>query len=100
MTDHPEDPGWNVYIIRCGDGSLYTGIARDLSRRRGEHRSGKGSKYLRGKGPLEIVFSKHAGTKGLALQYESRIKKLPRSAKLRLISEPGLIAGLLYSSAE
>ena len=46
---------WKVYILRCGDGSLYTGIAVDVEHRLAVHRSGKGAKYTRGRGPLELV---------------------------------------------
>ena len=80
-------PQWHVYMIRCGDGALYTGIATDVSRRLAEHRGGKskGARYLRGRGPLQLVLEKVIGDKGLALRVEARIKRLPRAAKQRLI---------------
>lgn len=90
---------WSVYLVRCADGALYTGIARDVARRLGEHQSdsGKGAKYLRGKGPLELAFECPVGERGLALRVERRIKRLTRERKLRLIDgedslEPILLA--------
>lgn len=50
------EQNWKVYILRCGDGSLYTGISTDVARRLEEHRSGKGAKYTRSRGPLELVY--------------------------------------------
>ena len=79
---------WIVYILKCGDGSYYTGIAKDIDKRIEEHRSGKGAKYLRGRGPLEIIFSKNVDSHGSALKYEIKIKKLSRSDKTNLISNP------------
>lgn len=76
---------WYVYIVRCSDGSLYTGITTDVERRLAEHRTPKGSKYLRGRGPLKLVFKKRIGEKGRALQVEREVKRLPRHKKERLI---------------
>ena len=80
-------PDWHVYLIRCGDGTLYTGVATDVSRRLEEHRSGegKGAKYLRGRGPLELVLERTVGPRGVALSVESRIKRLRRDRKEELI---------------
>ena len=79
---------WSIYILRCGGGSLYTGISIDIDRRLEEHRSGgpKGAKYTRGKLPLEIVYRAEAGTRSEATKEELRIKALSRSQKLKLIS--------------
>jgi putative endonuclease len=78
---------WSVYIVRCSDGALYTGIATDVHRRIAEHaqNNGKGAKYLRGKGPLQLVFAMAIGSRGLALRVESQIKKLPKVQKEELI---------------
>ena len=76
---------WVVYMIRCGDGSLYTGITNNLLRRFSEHCMGKGAKYTRGRGPLVIVFSKEVGGKSDALREELRIKKLPKKKKEALV---------------
>ena len=78
---------WWVYLIRCGDDSLYTGIATDVGRRFEEHESQgpKGAKYTRGKLPLKLVYQKEAGTRSEACKEELRIKALTRKQKLALI---------------
>ena len=86
MTDTPE---YSVYLVSCRDGSLYTGIATDVVRRLTEHDQGlKGAKYLRGKGPLQLVFQRKVGDRSLATRVEHRIKQLPREDKLRLLRHP------------
>ena len=73
-------------MVRCADGTLYTGIATDVERRLTEHESGlRGAKYLRGKGPLQIVFSEIVGNRAVASRLEYRVKKLNRLKKLDLI---------------
>lgn len=67
--------GWWVYILRCGDGTLYTGMTDDPERRLAAHRSGHGAKYTRGRGPLELVYSEACGTRGDALRREAAIKQ-------------------------
>lgn len=76
---------WKVYMLRCGDGSLYTGIAVDVQARLATHRSGKGAKYTRGRGPLELVYTEQCPDKGTALKRELAIKALSREEKLKLI---------------
>lgn len=76
---------WYLYIIRCRNNSLYTGITTDVERRFLEHSSGKGAKYLKGKGPLTLVFQTEVGTKSEAAKLEHLIKKLPKSKKEELI---------------
>lgn len=80
------DKGWKVYILRCGDGSLYTGITKDIPARLELHRSGKGAKYTRGRGPLEVVYQEELPDKSAALKREYAIKRLRREEKERLIS--------------
>ncbi len=89
--------GWHVYMIRCGDGTLYTGITTNVSRRLAEHRGGKskGARYLRGRGPLSLVLEKAIGDKRLALSVEARIKGLPRAAKKRLIQRRAALDQLI-----
>jgi len=77
--------GWCVYILRCGDGSLYTGITDDVDRRLAAHRVGKGAKYTRGRGPLELVHREEYPDKGSALKREYAIKQLRREEKEQLI---------------
>ena len=72
---------WFVYIARCADGSLYTGIARDVAERIAAHDAGKGAKYTRGRGPLEVCAVRRCLSKGEALRLELAVKALPRSAK-------------------
>lgn len=78
-------PDWYLYMVRCRDGSLYTGIATDVERRFAEHQAGMGAKYLRGRGPLKLVYTKQIGKRGLALKVEHRIKKLPKHKKDQLV---------------
>ncbi len=79
---------WFLYLIRCKDNSLYTGITTDVYRRFLEHQNDpiKGAKYLRGKGPLHLVFYKQVGTKSEASKEEYRIKKLPKDQKELLVN--------------
>ena len=79
------DKTWNVYMLRCGDGTLYTGITDDLDRRICMHREGKGAKYTRGRGPLTLVYTETAASKSEALKREHAIKQLSRGEKLALI---------------
>lgn len=75
---------WNVYILRCSDDTLYTGITKDLSRRLAEHDSGNGSRYTRGRLPVELVYSETVDSHSDALRRETEIKKMPRQEKQRL----------------
>ncbi|MDH3586758.1 MAG: GIY-YIG nuclease family protein [Gammaproteobacteria bacterium] len=77
---------YSLYILRCADGSLYTGIALDVARRLEEHRNGvRGAKYLRGRTPVELVFERPAGDRAAALRLEYRVKRLSRTEKEALI---------------
>ena len=87
---------WSVYLLRCADGSLYTGIATDVSRRLAEHvESDKGAKYLRSRGPLELIFHQEIGDRSLALRIEHRVKRFPKAHKEDLGRLPGRIEKLL-----
>ncbi len=72
---------WYLYILRCGDGTLYTGITTDVERRLEAHRAGKGAKYTRGRGPLEVVYWEECGTHSDALKRELVVKALTRQEK-------------------
>lgn len=76
---------WKLYILRCGDGTLYTGITTDVEKRLEAHRSGKGAKYTRGRGPLELVYQEECGDHSAALRRELAIKALPREEKQDLL---------------
>jgi len=79
-------PDWIVYIIRLRDNSLYTGITNDLIRRLKEHRSGRGSKYVRSRLPItDVVYTELFRTKSEALKREIQIKKLKKKAKQSLV---------------
>ena len=78
---------WYLYILRCKDGSLYTGITTDVEKRLEAHRTGKGAKYTRGRGPLELVYREECGDHSAALKREAEIKALPREEKLKLIEK-------------
>lgn len=74
-----------VYMLCCKDGSLYTGWTNDLEHRLAMHNSGRGAKYTRGRGPLELVYSEELPDKEAALRRECAIKKLRREQKLALL---------------
>ena len=81
------DEDWHVYVLQCADGSLYTGVARDLQKRLLQHNGEQvgGPKYTRGRRPVQLVWSDTAADRGAAQQREAAIKKLSRGEKLRLI---------------
>ncbi len=80
---------WFVYMIRCHDNSLYTGITTDIERRFQQHVSGKGAKYFYGRKPQKVVLQETLATKGEALKREIEIKKLNKKEKERLILSHG-----------
>lgn len=90
-------PDWYLYLVRSQDGSLYTGITTDVARRFLQHQEGDGAgaKYLRGRGPLTLVFQRNLGAKSLALMVENKIKKLPKSKKEELLKDPAIIENLI-----
>lgn len=83
---------WSVYILRCADDTLYTGIATDVERRVAEHAAGRrGAKYLLGRRPVELVLAVEIGDRSLASRLEYRLKRLSRRDKERLIRRPQLL---------
>ena len=78
---------WYVYILRCADDTLYTGITNNLERRLKAHNAGTASKYTRVRRPVAMVYQEEVETKGEALRREFRIKSLPRSEKMVLIEK-------------
>lgn len=80
------DNTWHLYILRCKDGSLYTGITTDVEKRLEAHRSGKGAKYTRGRGPLELVYREECGSHSDALKRELAVKALTREQKQAMIA--------------
>ncbi len=78
---------WYLYILRCGDGTLYTGITTDVNRRLEAHRSGKGAKYTRGRSPLALAYQEECGTHSSALKRELAVKGLSREQKEAMIQQ-------------
>lgn len=86
---------WFLYLIRCADNRLYTGITTDVERRFAEHQAGKGAKALRGKGELQLAFHHEVGERSLALRLEYQIKQLTKHQKERLVAGDGSFETLL-----
>lgn len=91
------DIKYYIYILQCADGSLYTGYTNDVSKRLLKHSSGKGSKYVRTRLPVEVVYTESFKTKSEALKRECAIKKLKRKDKLKLISLHGVNGSVQHS---
>jgi predicted GIY-YIG superfamily endonuclease len=77
-----------VYILRCADGTLYTGIAKDLERRLAQHRTGRASRYTRARLPVTVAWSQEVASWSAALREEIRIKRLSRAAKEQMVGVP------------
>ncbi len=77
---------WYVYVLRCADNTLYTGVATDVAARLSKHNVGIGAKYTRARRPVVLVYQETAGGRGAALRREAAIKRLPAPAKRRLIA--------------
>ncbi|EKB27116.1 hypothetical protein HMPREF1171_02928 [Aeromonas dhakensis] len=84
----PPTSHWFIYMVRTAGGLLYTGISTDPLRRLRQHQSGKGSRALRGKGPLTLAWQQAVGEKGTALRLEYRLKQQSKAFKEQLISQP------------
>lgn len=76
---------WHLYLVRCNDGSLYTGISTDVERRFDAHQRNRGARRLRGRGPLELVYSSPVGEHGPALRVEHLVKNLSKIEKEKLV---------------
>ena len=84
MVKKPADT-WFVYLLRCADGSLYTGITKDVSRRFEQHNAGTASRYTRSRRPTRLVYQEIHPSRGLALRREAAIKAMTRREKLKMI---------------
>lgn len=80
---------WHVYILRCKDDKLYTGITNNLKRRLREHKSGNGCRFTRCRIPVTLLFTEKARTMSAALKREAQIKRFPRKKKLELSTFEG-----------
>jgi predicted GIY-YIG superfamily endonuclease len=87
LSLNSEAKSWFVYIVRCSDNSLYTGIAIDVEARVTQHNKGKGAKYTRSRSPVELVYTERLNQKGDALRREIVIKKLSSQQKRKLVSD-------------
>ena len=79
-----------VYMLRCSDGSLYTGWSTDVDRRLARHLAGRASRYTASRLPVELVLARAMGDRGAAMREEARIKRLDRASKLALVAAEGL----------
>ena len=95
MTRRTDASRWSLYVIRCGDGSLYTGISPDVEARLEAHAAGRGSRYLRGRQPLELAAAAAVGDRAAASRAEYRFKRLDRRRKLELLAEDGGLEGFV-----
>jgi putative endonuclease len=84
---------WTVYMARCGDGTLYTGVTTDLERRLAEHNTGSGGAYTRSRVPVVMVYQEAAGDRSLAQRRECAIKRLSRAEKEALVAAGSALAG-------
>ncbi len=78
--------GWQVYLLRCRDGTLYAGATNDLAARVARHASGKGARYTRSRLPVELVWAVRVRDRGAALRREAAVKRLERPEKLALVA--------------
>ncbi len=88
----PASP-WQVYLLRCRDGSLYAGATVDIDRRLLAHQSGRGAAYTRSRRPVELVYAEPARDRSAALRREAALKRLPRWAKLELVLTASVHSG-------
>ena len=80
---------WWVYVLRCADGTLYTGVAKNLEARVAAHNSGRGAKYTRARRPVALAYRECAPSRSLALRREAAIKRLPAAEKRALVARHG-----------
>lgn len=89
----PRGMRWYVYILRCADATLYTGVTNSVTARLDAHNAGRGAKYTRGRRPVELVYVETVDGRGAALRREAQIKRLAPDAKRRLLDRGGLSGG-------
>ena len=84
-------PGWHVYFLRCRDGSLYAGAAKDVQARLRQHQAGRAARYTRARLPVELAWSRPCASWSAALRAETRVKRLRRSQKEALLAGAELL---------
>lgn len=77
---------WSVYMVKCSDDSLYTGVSNDVEKRVKAHNLGKGARYTRGRGPVKLIYTEECPDKSRASIREAEIKKMNRRQKLLLVN--------------
>jgi predicted GIY-YIG superfamily endonuclease len=88
-TARGTEAGWQVYIVQCADGTLYTGIALDLPARVAAHNAGTGARYTRSRLPVQLVYREPQPDRSAASRREYQIKQLPLASKLALLQSSG-----------
>lgn len=83
----PTSTEWHIYVVRCADRTLYTGIARDLQARITQHNTGRGAKYTRSRRPVTLVYQEAAADRSAALRREHEIKRMAPQAKRALVAK-------------
>ena len=91
--------GWHVYILRCHDGTLYTGATNDLVRRLERHRAGRGARYTRSRLPVKLVYLEPSRDRSAALRREAALKRFTRRDKLALIRTSRMVRGAAHRLA-
>lgn len=91
---------WFLYVLRCADDTLYTGVSPDVPQRVRLHESGRGARYVRGRGPLELVCTVAVGSRGDALRAERRFKRVRKRHKESLLSDPSSLLAFLGDGRE
>ncbi len=86
MAADPASSQWHVYVVRCADATLYTGVAKDLHARIAQHNAGRGAKYTKSRRPVTLVYQEAVANRGAALRREHEIKRLAPQAKRVLVS--------------
>jgi putative endonuclease len=90
---------WYLYLVRCGDGTIYTGISNDVPRRLAAHRAGKGARYMKGRSPLVLARKIRVGPVGDALKVERKVKRMSPARKEKLIQGKVRLKDLLKPSS-
>lgn len=91
---------WYLYLLRCGDGTLYTGISNDVARRLQAHRRGRGARYLKGRCPLVLARKVRVGSRGDALRVERKVKRMKKELKEKLIKGKIRVKDLLRQNLD
>jgi putative endonuclease len=90
---------WFVYVARCADDTLYVGIARDVAARIAAHDAGRGARYTRGRGPLEVLATRRCAGVSAALRLERALKRLTREEKLEVVASRRKLASIAKACA-